>query len=237
MPSTRTAAGRRLQEAGAGTLVGAEHLTRAHRGPATGPIGGPATEGERGSFPGPLPSRPRREHWRTPLMFLSVRAGMGAMIDAALVPRANDGAPRTVDMPSTAKDGGGYAACRLILAGQKRNTMKTMVRRYDHPSDYEKVGRFLIRTYDTTANHVNWLQPRWEYMHYLSHSPMEGFDYRVIGIRTGWSMLRSKRRVSSRRRGRAAPHRRHRLSARSGRLVHGLPVRYRPATIVARRAS
>jgi len=39
---------------------------------------------------------------------------------------------------------------------------------YDPIRDYEDVGVFLVSTYASTAtgSHRNWLQPRWEYMHY-----------------------------------------------------------------------
>ncbi len=44
--------------------------------------------------------------------------------------------------------------------------MRVAARRYDHRTDYRRVGQFLVRTYRTAGNHINWLQPRWEYMHY-----------------------------------------------------------------------
>ena len=44
--------------------------------------------------------------------------------------------------------------------------MNATVRRYEHPTDYSKVGQFLIDTYRPGDRHDNWLQPRWEYMHY-----------------------------------------------------------------------
>jgi len=46
--------------------------------------------------------------------------------------------------------------------------MPVQLRSYRHPEDYEDVGAFLVRTYAATAAgpHRNWLQPRWEYMHY-----------------------------------------------------------------------
>ena len=40
------------------------------------------------------------------------------------------------------------------------------VRRYEHAVDYNRVGQFLIDTYQPGDRHDNWLQPRWEYMHY-----------------------------------------------------------------------
>lgn len=37
-----------------------------------------------------------------------------------------------------------------------------------------------MRTYRTTGDHINWLQPRWEYMHY--HPQIGGADVNAIGI-------------------------------------------------------
>ena len=54
------------------------------------------------------------------------------------------------------------------------------VRAYRHESDYERVGRFLVRTYRTEGNHINWLQPRWEYMHF--HPLVREVDLSPIGI-------------------------------------------------------
>jgi predicted N-acetyltransferase YhbS len=39
-------------------------------------------------------------------------------------------------------------------------------RSYDRSSDYENVGALLKRTFSDNAPFYNWLQPRWEYMHY-----------------------------------------------------------------------
>jgi len=58
--------------------------------------------------------------------------------------------------------------------------MKTTVRCYRHDSDYERVNQFLVRTYGTAGNHINWLQARWEYMHY--HPLIDGVDLNSIGI-------------------------------------------------------
>jgi predicted N-acetyltransferase YhbS len=44
--------------------------------------------------------------------------------------------------------------------------MNVTVRRYEHATDYDRVGQFLIDTYRPGNRHDNWLQPRWEYMHY-----------------------------------------------------------------------
>jgi len=35
--------------------------------------------------------------------------------------------------------------------------MGTEVRHYNHASDYEKVSRFLVKTYRTMGGHINWL--------------------------------------------------------------------------------
>jgi predicted N-acetyltransferase YhbS len=60
------------------------------------------------------------------------------------------------------------------------DTVSTIVRRYDHAADYERVGQFLLRTYRTTGGHINWVQPRWEYMHY--HPYIRNVDLESIGI-------------------------------------------------------
>ncbi len=54
------------------------------------------------------------------------------------------------------------------------------VRPYDHARDFERVGRFLVRTYRTAGGHINWPQPRWEYMHY--HPLIRGIDLDSIGV-------------------------------------------------------
>jgi predicted N-acetyltransferase YhbS len=58
--------------------------------------------------------------------------------------------------------------------------MQTAIRHYDHASDYERVGRFLVNTYRTSGGHINWVQPRWEYMHY--HPLVKGVDLNSIGV-------------------------------------------------------
>ncbi|MHC4973089.1 MAG: GNAT family N-acetyltransferase [Planctomycetota bacterium] len=58
--------------------------------------------------------------------------------------------------------------------------MRVTARTYDHAADYERVNRFLVRTYGITSGHVNWLQPRWEYMHY--HPLIRGVDLGSIGV-------------------------------------------------------
>jgi predicted N-acetyltransferase YhbS len=58
--------------------------------------------------------------------------------------------------------------------------MQVTVRHYDRAADYDRVGRFLVRTYRTAGEHINWLQPRWEYMHF--HPLIRGVDLTTIGI-------------------------------------------------------
>ena len=58
--------------------------------------------------------------------------------------------------------------------------MTTTPRCYDHDSDYERVSHFLLRTYGTAGKHINWLQPRWEYMHY--HPLIRDVDLGSIGL-------------------------------------------------------
>ncbi len=58
--------------------------------------------------------------------------------------------------------------------------MKLTVSPYDHDSDFERVGQFLTDTHRTFGEHINWLQPRWEYMHF--HPMIEGLDPASTGI-------------------------------------------------------
>lgn len=44
--------------------------------------------------------------------------------------------------------------------------MTAVARPYNPAADFERVGDFLLQSYRRTGAHVNWLQPRWEYMHY-----------------------------------------------------------------------
>ena len=44
--------------------------------------------------------------------------------------------------------------------------MSIAFRSYEHPADFERIGQFLVETYRPGPRHENWLQPRWEYMHY-----------------------------------------------------------------------
>lgn len=58
--------------------------------------------------------------------------------------------------------------------------MGVTVRPYNHTTDYERVNQFLVRTYRTTGEHINWMQPRWEYMHY--HPLIRDVDLSAIGL-------------------------------------------------------
>jgi len=58
--------------------------------------------------------------------------------------------------------------------------MQATLRHYDHAVDYERVSQFLVRTYRTSGGHINWMQPRWEYMHY--HPLIRGVDLTAIGV-------------------------------------------------------
>jgi len=60
--------------------------------------------------------------------------------------------------------------------------METRVRPYDRDRDFEAIGRFLVRTYDPEAVHRNWLQPRWEYMHYHPLLEESGLDLGTCGV-------------------------------------------------------
>jgi GNAT superfamily N-acetyltransferase len=58
--------------------------------------------------------------------------------------------------------------------------VKTTARHYDHAADYARVGEFFVETYSTAADHINWLQPRWEYMHH--HPNIQNVDLASFGI-------------------------------------------------------
>lgn len=45
--------------------------------------------------------------------------------------------------------------------------MSVQIRSYNRQKDFALVGDFLVDTYQPGKNPANWLQPRWEYMHYL----------------------------------------------------------------------
>jgi len=60
-------------------------------------------------------------------------------------------------------------------------------RHYNHAADYDKVGKFLVKTYRTRGGHINWVQPRWEYMHY--HPLIRGVDLYSIGVWAAYSEI------------------------------------------------
>jgi GNAT superfamily N-acetyltransferase len=63
----------------------------------------------------------------------------------------------------------------------KEEIVRTTIKHYDQSADYERIGQFLVRTYGTTTGgHINWMQPRWEYMHY--HPLVWDVDLSVIGV-------------------------------------------------------
>lgn len=58
--------------------------------------------------------------------------------------------------------------------------MTVTVRAYDHRLDYERVNRFLRDVYEPSDRLLNWLQPRWEYMHH--HPLIENLDLTTIAL-------------------------------------------------------
>jgi GNAT superfamily N-acetyltransferase len=54
------------------------------------------------------------------------------------------------------------------------------IRPYNHIKDFSRVGEFLIETYQPGDKLGNWLQPRWEYMHF--HPLIKKVDLAKIGI-------------------------------------------------------
>ncbi|MBO8167033.1 MAG: GNAT family N-acetyltransferase [Kosmotoga sp.] len=58
--------------------------------------------------------------------------------------------------------------------------MNIKVRSYNWPDDYESVSKFLISTYKPGGKYPNWLQPRWEYMHY--HPNLDRSLLNKVGI-------------------------------------------------------
>ena len=62
--------------------------------------------------------------------------------------------------------------------------MAATVRTYWHPEDHQRVSAFLVETYQREGQPANWVQPRWEYMHYWC-VPLFGLkpeDIAKIGI-------------------------------------------------------
>jgi len=58
--------------------------------------------------------------------------------------------------------------------------VSTQARRYQPDPDYDRVGALLLRTYGFGGPHANWLQPRWEYMHF--HPYVRRVDLGTIGV-------------------------------------------------------
>ncbi len=58
--------------------------------------------------------------------------------------------------------------------------MAVKLRTYQHDKDFDRVGRFLVETYRTSGGHINWLQPRWEYMHF--HPLIQNIALESIGV-------------------------------------------------------
>ncbi len=53
-------------------------------------------------------------------------------------------------------------------------------RAYDHAADFKRIGDWLSRSYRREGEHVNWLQPRWEYMHF--HPLIRNVHLPAIGV-------------------------------------------------------
>ena len=49
--------------------------------------------------------------------------------------------------------------------------MSIKTRQYQSPQDFESVWNFLIRTFEPGPKPLNWLQPRWEFMHFHPYLP------------------------------------------------------------------
>ena len=55
--------------------------------------------------------------------------------------------------------------------------MPTVFHTYRPESDFDRIGRFLVDTYRTSGGHINWLQQRWECMHF--HRLIRQIDLRA----------------------------------------------------------
>jgi predicted N-acetyltransferase YhbS len=55
-----------------------------------------------------------------------------------------------------------------------------LIRPYDPTTDYKRVYRFLVETYEAGNTLANWLAPRWEYMHF--HPFIVGLPLETIGV-------------------------------------------------------
>ncbi|MBA7656122.1 hypothetical protein ES703_64036 [subsurface metagenome] len=58
--------------------------------------------------------------------------------------------------------------------------MSIRVRSYKGPGDFERIGHFLVKTYQPKRKLGNWLQPRWEYMYY--HPDLDESALNRIGV-------------------------------------------------------
>ena len=58
--------------------------------------------------------------------------------------------------------------------------MSIQIRSYNHRGDFSLVGDFLVDTYQPGDTLDNWLQPRWEYMHF--HPLIKQLDLSKIGV-------------------------------------------------------
>jgi predicted N-acetyltransferase YhbS len=58
--------------------------------------------------------------------------------------------------------------------------MSIQIRSYDFDKDFVRVGQFLIETYCPGEVYANWLQARWEYMHF--HPVIRELDLTRIGV-------------------------------------------------------
>lgn len=58
--------------------------------------------------------------------------------------------------------------------------MSIRVRSYKGPEDFERIGHFLVKTYQPKGKSGNWLQPRWEYMCY--HPDLDESALNRIGV-------------------------------------------------------
>jgi len=54
------------------------------------------------------------------------------------------------------------------------------IKPYIHENEFDRVGNFLVETYQPGDTFANWLQPRWEYMHF--HPLIKETNLEKIGI-------------------------------------------------------
>jgi predicted N-acetyltransferase YhbS len=58
--------------------------------------------------------------------------------------------------------------------------MSIHIKPYNRKKDFKRVGDFLIETFQLGNTFTNWLQPRWEYMHF--HTAIRGKPLEKIGL-------------------------------------------------------